>query len=72
MAQKVLIIDDEPGVLDSVFYLKPAWAGWEPEHLLHLLTTMHDADPEGVSWTSSSCACSSNPGPSSSSTCATS
>ena len=43
-----------PGVLDTVFYLKPAWAEWDPEYLLAMLTTMHDADADGVSWTMNS------------------
>ncbi|MEM7143207.1 MAG: alpha-amylase family glycosyl hydrolase [Actinomycetota bacterium] len=44
----------EPGVLDTVFYLKPAWANWRPDRLLSMLTTMHDADPDGLSWTMNS------------------
>ena len=44
----------EPGVLDTVFFLRPAWAGWEPARLVHWLTSMHDADPDGVSWTMNS------------------
>ncbi len=43
-----------PGALDTVFYLRPAWADWEPATLVAMLRTMHDADPNGVSWTMNS------------------
>lgn len=44
----------EPGLLDTVFFLRPAWCRWEPARLVALLTSMHDADPDGVSWTMNS------------------
>ncbi len=43
-----------PGVLDTVFYLRPAWTGWEPARLIAMLRSMHDADPDGLSWTMNS------------------
>lgn len=43
-----------PGVLDTVFFLRPAWMEWDPAALVTALTTMHDADPDGVSWTMNS------------------
>jgi alpha-glucosidase len=43
-----------PGALDTVFYLKPAWADWEPSALVDMLRSTHDADPDGVSWTMNS------------------
>ena len=40
----------EPGALDQAFFLRIAGLAWEPEALLLMVRTMHDAARQGISW----------------------